>query len=234
MDNLKNNQGLKLWENKEKVEVGLDECARGCLLGRTYTAAVIWSPEFLEDVIDDPDFRWIHKIKDSKKLSAKVREMLSDNIQEYCLDYVVQWADEKTVDQVNILNAVQDCFHTCLDDLQMIPDTIFVDGNYFKTYYDKDLDVISHKCVEKGDNTYFCIASASILAKVAHDKYIAELCEANPALVERYDIGNNMGYGTSKHLEGIEKYGITEFHRRTFGICKQHFLEKSVIKNINI
>jgi ribonuclease HII len=223
MDNLKNNQGLKLWENKEKVEVGLDECARGCLLGRTYTAAVIWSPEFLEDVIDDPDFKWIHKIKDSKKLSAKVREMLSDNIQEYCLDYVVQWADEKTVDQVNILNALQDCFHTCLDDLQMIPDTIFVDGNYFKTYYNKDLDVISHKCVEKGDNTYFCIASASILAKVAHDKYIAELCEANPALVERYDIGNNMGYGTSKHLEGIEKYGITEFHRRTFGICKQHF-----------
>jgi ribonuclease HII len=221
MDNLKNNQGLKLWDVKDKVEVGLDECARGCLLGRTYTAAVIWSPEFLEDVIDDPDFKWIHKIKDSKKLSAKVREMLSDNIQEYCLDYVVQWADEKTVDQVNILNAVQDCFHTCLDNLQMIPDTIFVDGNYFKTYYDKDLDIISHKCVEKGDNTYFCIASASILAKVAHDKYIAELCEANPQLVERYDIGNNMGYGTSKHIEGIEKYGITEFHRRTFGICKQ-------------
>ncbi len=221
MDPLKNKQGLKLWECADKVEVGLDECARGCLLGRTYTAAVIWSPEFLEDVVDDPDFKWIHKIKDSKKLSAKVREMLSDNIQEYCLDYVVQWADEKTIDQVNILNAVQDCFHTCLDNLQMIPDTIFVDGNYFKTYYDKDLDIISHKCIEKGDNTYFCIASASILAKVAHDKYIAELCEANPALVECYDIGNNMGYGTSKHLEGIEEYGITEFHRRTFGICKR-------------
>jgi ribonuclease HII len=232
MDSFKNKQGLKLWETKDKVEVGLDECARGCLLGRTYTAAVIWSPEFLEDVMDDPDFKWIHKIKDSKKLSPKVREMLSDNIKEYCLDYVVQWADEKTIDQVNILNAVQNCFHTCLDNLQMVPDTIFVDGNYFKTYYhkigkhgspwhDNDLDVISHKCVEKGDNTYFCIASASILAKVAHDKYIEELCEANPELVERYDIDSNMGYGTSKHLEGIEKYGITEFHRRTFGICKQ-------------
>ncbi len=221
MDTLKNKQGLKLWENKDKVEVGLDECARGCLLGRTYTAAVIWSPEFLEDVVDDPDFKWIHKIKDSKKLSAKVREMLSDNIKEYCLDYVVQWADEKTIDDVNILNAVQGCFHTCLDNLQMIPDTIFVDGNYFKTWYDNDLNAISHKCMEKGDNTYFCIASASILAKVAHDKYIEELCEANPDLSEKYDIGNNMGYGTSKHLEGIEKYGITEFHRRTFGICKR-------------
>jgi ribonuclease HII len=221
MDSLENKQGLKLWDCKDKVEVGLDECARGCLLGRTYTAAVIWSPEFLDDIVDDPDFKWIHKIKDSKKLSPKVREMLSDNIKEYCLDYVVQWADEKTIDEVNILNAVQGCFHTCLDDLQMIPDTIFVDGNYFKTYYDKDLNAISHKCVEKGDNTYFCIASASILAKVAHDKYIEELCGANPELSEKYDICNNMGYGTSKHLEGIEKYGITEYHRRTFGICKQ-------------
>lgn len=222
MDTLKNKQGLKLWECKNSIEVGLDECARGCLLGRTYTAAVIWSPEFLEEVFEEPEFGWIHKIKDSKKLSPKVREMLSDNIQEYCLDYVVKWADEKTIDDINILNAVQNSFHTCLDSLQMVPDTIYVDGNIFKTYYDKDFNAISHKCIEKGDNTYFNIASASILAKVAHDKYIKELCETVPELTERYDISNNMGYGTSKHLEGIGKYGITEYHRKTFGICKQY------------
>lgn len=224
MATVQNKQGLYLWDCKDNIEVGVDECARGCLLGRTYTAAVVWSPEFLEDVVDDPEFKWIHKIKDSKKLSPKVREMLSDNIKEYCLDYSVQWADEKTIDEINILQSVQNCFHKCLDSLQMIPDMVFVDGNYFKTYYDKDFNAISHKCVEKGDNTYFCIASASILAKVAHDKYIKELCEANPLLVERYDIDKNMGYGTSKHIDGIESYGITEFHRRTFGICKKCLL----------
>jgi ribonuclease HII len=218
---MKNKKGLACWESKEKLEVGLDECARGCLLGRTYTAAVIWSPEFLEEVIDDEEFDWIHHIKDSKQVSAKNREILSERIKEHCLDYAIMWADEKTIDQKNILQAVQSCFHESLDSLQMVPDKIFVDGTIFNNYYDKDFNLISHVCVEKGDNTYLNIASASILAKVAHDGYIKELCEAYPELTEKYDIGNNMGYGTAKHLEGIKKYGITDFHRKTFGICKQ-------------
>jgi ribonuclease HII len=222
MDMSKSKIGLRLWESKEMLEVGLDECARGCLLGRTYTSAVVWSPEFLEEVVEDDDFWWIHKIKDSKKLSSKMREELSGYIKEYCLNYQICWADQKTIDQKNILVAVQECFHQCLDNLQMVPNTIYVDGNYFKTYYDKEYNIVPHKCIEKGDNTYFNIASASILAKVAHDKYIEELCMEHPQLSEKYDIANNMGYGTAKHLEGIGKYGITEFHRRTFGICKQY------------
>lgn len=217
---MKNKQGLSFWESKEQIEVGLDECARGCLLGRTYTAAVIWSPEFLEEVAEDEEFDWIHKIKDSKKVSAKNREMLSEMIKEHCLDYKIVWADENTIDQKNILQAVQGCFHECLNQLDVVPDKIFVDGNIFNSYYDKDFNLISHTCIEKGDNTYLNIASASILAKVAHDKYIEELCAENPELIEKYDISNNMGYGTAKHLAGIEKYGISKFHRKTFGICK--------------
>ena len=222
---MKNKQGLSFWESNQQLEVGLDECARGCLLGRTYTAAVIWSPEFLEEVSNEEEiaeeFSWIHNIKDSKQLSEKNRNLLSECIKEHCLDYSIVWADEKTIDQKNILQAVQGCFHECLNNLQIVPDKIFVDGNIFNNYYDKDFNLISHTCIEKGDNTYFNIASASILAKVAHDKYIEELCQEHPELTEKYDIGNNMGYGTAKHLAGIEKYGITEFHRKTFGICKK-------------
>ena len=231
--------GLKYWESPDQLEVGLDECARGCMLGRTYTAAVVWSPEFLAEVAeaevaaeaaeaeegeveDVEDFSWIHKIRDSKKLSPKMREYLSQKIRDHCLDYQIVWASEKTIDKKNILCAVQDAFHECLDGLQMIPDKIFVDGNIFKAYYDKDCNIIPYSCIEKGDNIYFNIASASILAKVAHDKYIAELCLEHPELNEKYDIANNMGYGTSKHMEGIKKYGITEFHRKTFGICKEY------------
>ena len=220
MTHLTNKQGLSFWESKDKIEVGLDECARGCLMGRTYTAAVIWNPEFLEEIAEDERFTWIHKIKDSKKLSAKNRETLSDYIKEYCLDYSIVWADEKTIDEKNILQAVQGCFHECLDNLQMVPDKIFVDGTIFNNYYDKDFTIVNHKCIVKGDNTYLNIASASILAKVAHDKYIEELCLEHPQLSEKYDIHNNMGYGTAKHLEGIETYGITHFHRKTFGVCK--------------
>lgn len=222
---MKNKQGLSFWESNQQLEVGLDECARGCLLGRTYTAAVIWSPEFLEEVVNDEElgeeFSWIHKIKDSKQVSEKNRNILSEMIKEHCLDYSIVWADEKTIDQKNILQAVQGCFHECLNNLQIVPDKIFVDGTIFNNYYDKDFNLISHTCIEKGDNTYFNIASASILAKVAHDKYIEELCQEHPELTEKYDIGNNMGYGTAKHLAGIEKYGITDFHRKTFGICKK-------------
>jgi ribonuclease HII len=211
--------GIKLWNNRDKLEVGLDECARGCLLGRTYMAAVIWSPEFLEESIQEPEFNWLNKIRDSKKLSSKTRELLAEYIKEYCLDYSIQWADEKEIDKKNILQAVQDGFHKCLDNLQMVPDTIYVDGNYFKTYCDRNLNIISHQCIEQGDNKYLSIASASILAKVEHDKYISELCANYPILSEHYGISSNMGYGTKTHLDGIKKYGITKFHRKTFGCC---------------
>ena len=74
--------------------------------------------------------------------------------------------------------------------------------------------------IKGGDNKYASIAAASILAKVERDLYIEELCVAHPTLNERYDIASNKGYGTKPHMDGIEKYGITEWHRKTFGICK--------------
>jgi ribonuclease HII len=212
-----NKFGLNLFQNAEDLEAGLDECARGCLLGRTYTAVVIWSPTFLSESLNDPEFEWIHQIRDSKKVTPKKREQLSELIKEYCLDYSIQYADENEIDTINILNAVQRCFHSSLTELNVKPDKIFVDGNVFIPY-----KKIPYECVEKGDNKYISIASASILAKVEHDKYIAQLCQENPELNEKYDIGKNMGYGTSKHLNGIKNHGITQFHRKTFGCCKNY------------
>jgi ribonuclease HII len=210
-----NKFGLKFYNDSGNIEVGLDECARGCLFGRTYTAAVIWNPEFLNSIVDNPEYNLLHAIRDSKKMTAKKRKEVSEFIKENCLDYSIQWADEREIDKINILKAVQRCFHTCLDSLNISPDKIFVDGTYFHRY-----NYIPYECVEKGDNYYLNIASASILAKVAHDEYIEDLCKENPELIDKYDIGNNMGYGTKKHMDGIAKHGITHFHRRTFGPCK--------------
>jgi ribonuclease HII len=79
---------------------------------------------------------------------------------------------------------------------------------------------IPHICVESGDNTYASIAAASILAKVSRDEYIGEMCKENPELIEKYDLEKNKGYGTKKHMDGIREHGISKWHRRSFGLCK--------------
>jgi ribonuclease HII len=82
------------------------------------------------------------------------------------------------------------------------------------------MDHYRYMCVEKGDATYSSIAAASILAKVARDDYIAELCQQHPELATKYGIDTNMGYGSKKHMDGIKEHGITEFHRKSFKPCK--------------
>ena len=78
------------------------------------------------------------------------------------------------------------------------------------------------ECVVKGDSTYASIAAASILAKTARDRYIKYLCAENPDLQEKYGIANNKGYGAKVHLQGIKEHGITKWHRKSFGICKEY------------
>jgi ribonuclease HII len=79
---------------------------------------------------------------------------------------------------------------------------------------------IPHTCIEGGDNEYSVIAAASILAKVARDAYVEQLCTVHPLLDTRYDLLRNKGYGTAKHMLGIQTHGISQFHRKTFGLCK--------------
>jgi ribonuclease HII len=216
---------LKLYlENPYIYEIGVDEVGRGPLFGRVYTAAVILPKD---DSFDHS------KMKDSKKFHSKQKiQDAAEYIKENAIAWSVTYEDEKTIDDINILQATQKSMHKCIKEVlnktTKQPDFIqlLVDGNYFNSYSEynnskKKFETLNHVCIEGGDNKYSCIAAASILAKVARDAYIEELCAENPELSEKYNIDSNKGYGAKKHLDGIKEYGITQWHRKTFGICKK-------------
>lgn len=205
---------MKAYCNENEIEVGIDEVGRGCLAGPVYTAAVIWT-----DTIDPSDEGII--LKDSKKLSRRKRLMLTDYIKEYAIDYSIQSVDNEIIDDINILNATFKCMHKSLDTLTVDFDHILVDGDKFKTYVNSNNESVPYTCVIGGDNTYISIAASSILAKVEHDNYIESLCE-NEENLNVYDWKNNMCYGTEKHRNAIKEYGITKYHRKSFGICKEY------------
>tara|TARA_Y100000022_G_C13157693_1_gene332475 strand:- start:93 stop:701 length:609 start_codon:yes stop_codon:yes gene_type:complete len=195
--------------DKNKLEVGLDEVGRGCLAGPVVVSAVIW-PKDLEHELNN-------EIKDSKKLSKKKRDTLRHFIEENAIDFSVAFVDEKTIDKINIFNSTQLCMHKALEQLNVIPELILVDGNKFKPYYHNN-ELIENICIVKGDDLYKSIACASILAKTYRDEYMNKLCENND--YKKYDFENNKGYGTKTHIDAINKYGITNIHRKSFGICK--------------
>ena len=202
---------LKSYLYKDTLEVGLDEAGRGPLFGRVYVAAVILPPD---DSFDHS------LIMDSKKLTEKNRLIAFDYIKENAIDWVVHYKESDYIDKYNIFAANYHAMHEALDKLLVKPDHILVDGNYFKHYMHSDGDYISHTTIVKGDQQYTSIAAASILAKVSRDNYILELCDKYPQLDEYYNMRSNKGYGAKKHMEGIKKYGITKWHRKSFGLCK--------------
>ena len=196
---------------KNKIEVGIDEVARGVLFGRIYGAAVI-----LPDIDNLPEDSKFNLIKDSKKLTRKKRELLYDFIKENAIDYSVSWIDANTIDEKGLQYCNYKVFHDSLDKLKVRPEHILVDGRCFEEYKHNN-QTIPHKCVIKGDNKFYSIAAASILAKVEHDRYILDLINNNKEL-KKYDLENNMGYGTKKHIDAIEKYGFTDYHRKSYKI----------------
>ena len=221
-------------ENPNVIEIGTDEVGRGPLFGRVYAASVI--------LPKDNSFQH-HLMKDSKKFHSKSKiRQVSDYIKENALAWSIAYQDENVVDSMNILKASQMCMQLSIVDarqmyLQKDLDSdsdlkdnnksflILVDGNYFDsvTPYNPETQMfedIRHECITGGDNIYTSIAAASILAKVARDEYIEELCDVHPELDEKYSIRSNKGYGAKKHIDGIKQYGITQWHRKTFGICK--------------
>jgi len=215
-------------------EVGIDEAGRGPMLGRVYAAAVILplAPASLFD----------HSLmKDSKKFHSekKIREAAT-YIKENALAWAVAYADETVVDDINIRNATHKAMHTAIGALlglesqsvagfkpiakdlrNVAPILLLVDGNDFTPFITEDKKRLPHVCIEGGDNTYTSIAAASILAKVFRDDYIKDLCTANPDLITKYDLLKNKGYGTKKHMDGIRLNGISPFHRKTFGLCRE-------------
>jgi len=215
-------------ENPEMYEIGVDEVGRGPLFGRVYTAAVL--------LPKDDTFQHF-KMKDSKKFTSKKKiEEIAEYIKQHALAWAISYEDERTIEEINILQATQKSMHSCIKSLFETGDKLeltynncqlLIDGNYFKpiTHFNKTrgmVESIPYVCIEGGDNKYTSIAAASILAKVARDQYIDELCELHPELKENYSIHTNKGYGAKKHLDGIALHGITIWHRRNFGICKNY------------
>lgn len=198
--------------NTSIIEAGIDEAGRGPLFGRVYSACVILpnnTDEFNHSII-----------KDSKRFSSK-RKLLDvyDYIRENAVDYKVWYEDEKTIDNINIRRATHKCMNEAINNMKIKPDYLLVDGRDFISQQNPFIPFI---CIEGGDNKYTSIASASILAKVERDKYIEDLCNNYPYLEEKYGIAKNKGYGTKKHRDAIKEYGITQWHRKTFGICKEY------------
>jgi len=221
-------------------EVGVDEAGRGPLFGRVYTGAVILPPASPATAATAFDFSLL---KDSKKFSSdkKIREV-ADYIKEHAVAWAVSYEEAEVIDRINIRRATLQCMRnsikTAIDGHVEEMDQkgrpvptytdylLLVDGNDFIPMgnYNQDTDEMetyTHVCVEGGDNTYACIAAASILAKVARDDYIEKLCDQYPVLDEMYSLRGNKGYGAKKHLDGIREHGITQWHRRTYGICKE-------------
>ena len=206
------------------IEIGIDEAGRGPMMGRVYTAAVI--------LPKDTDVFNHSLMKDSKKFtSVKKIQEAAEYIKDNALAWCVGYSTEQVIDEINIRNATHRAMHEAIrgviNSLTNDPRQyhLLVDGNDFTTFTSVSKEhgfiQVPSTCIEGGDNKYSAIAAASILAKVSRDTYIEELCKENPILDERYGLLKNKGYGTTKHMEGIKKYGITEFHRKSFGICKQ-------------
>lgn len=203
-------------EESDIIEIGIDEAGRGPLFGRVYSAGV---------VLPKTDFDY-SILKDSKKFTSKKKILeAAEYIKNNSLYWSVYYNNEKVIDKINIRRATISCMHESIlriIDRNKVDETnvlLLIDGNDFTPliYNEHTLSAIT---IESGDNSYGSIAAASILAKVERDKYIEELCEKYPELNEKYGIASNKGYGSKKHIEGIRKYGITEWHRKTYGICK--------------
>ena len=215
-----------------QLEIGIDEAGRGPMFGRVYSAAVI--------LPKNDEFQY-HLLKDSKKFTSlkKIQEV-ANYIKENALAYSIEYEDEKIIDKINIRNATHSAMHKAVKNTLNIYNSIkhdaiqddcekyylLVDGNDFKpyTYMNNSTNIIkqiNHIVIEGGDNKFCSIAAASILAKVERDKYIKEICDCYKKLDTYYGLESNKGYGTAKHMEGIKKFGISPWHRTTYGCCKQ-------------
>ena len=179
--------------------IGVDEAGRGPLLGSVVACAVYINK------IDDDIFEMVN---DSKKLSEKKRELIYDKlISSDSIKYGIGVASEKEIDEINILNATFLAMNRALENLNISDKLVFVDGNkLIKQYKGKQEYLV------KGDSKNLSIALASIIAKVTRDKMMYEYDK----IYKEYGIASHKGYGTKKHYEAIEKYGILPIHRKTF------------------
>ena len=200
----------KIWNAEEKLQferalqakglryiAGVDEVGRGPLAGPVVCAAVIMPLD--EDKL-------VIGVDDSKKLSEKKREQLAEEIKARALCYTIVEIDEKTIDEINILEATRLGMKKAIESLEILPETVLTDGNMtIDTHFPQ------HSVVH-GDAVSYSIGAASIIAKVYRDHLMDEFAKTYP----HYGFEKNKGYGTAAHIQGIKEQGLCPIHRRTF------------------
>jgi len=189
---------LKSFLYHNLTEAGCDEAGRGCLAGPVVAAAVILPKNYKHPVLND-----------SKKLSAKQRALLKDEIINSAIGWKVAFVDNTEIDAMNILRASIKAMHIAIEGLEKVPQFLLIDGNRFYAYKD-----INYKTIIKGDSLFFSIAAASVLAKTFRDEYMEKIHNEFP----QYGWDKNKGYPTYFHKTAILKYGITPYHRRSFNL----------------
>lgn len=178
-----------------KAIAGIDEAGRGPLAGPVVAACCILDPD-----------RPILGLDDSKKLSAKKRDLLFDEIKEKALAYAVVRVEADVIDEINILNATKQAMRQCVADIAVMPDILLIDAvNLDGT----GLPVVP---IIKGDAKSNSIAAASVLAKVTRDRIMEDYDKEYPG----YGFAKHKGYGTAEHYAGIRQLGMCPIHRRTF------------------
>lgn len=198
----KDKEPVDLWEIQRDFQekgyrmiCGVDEAGRGPLAGPVCAAAVIL-PQGFE----------IPGLNDSKQLTDKKRRELFPVIQEEAISYGIAFVDEQVIDQDNILNATFAAMKSAISQLDPKPDLALIDGNRVADFGVEAVPIV------KGDARVAAIAAASILAKVARDRYMEEM----DAVYPQYGFGVHKGYGTKRHYAAIEEHGMCPIHRRTF------------------
>ncbi|MDM8113033.1 ribonuclease HII [Parasutterella secunda] len=179
---------------------GVDEVGRGCLAGPVVAAAVILDPN-----------RPIKGLRDSKKLSAKKRDELAQEIKEKALAWSVAAIGPEVIDKINILQATLEAMKAAVEKLPVEPDFVQVDGNKLPKW--KWLS----EAVVKGDDKVEWISAASIIAKTTRDGYMCKIAELYP----QYGFEHHVGYGTAEHIKALKAYGPTPIHRKTFAPVRE-------------
>jgi ribonuclease HII len=182
------------------IEAGCDEAGRGCLAGPVVAAAVILPKDYIN-----------HRLNDSKKLSAKVRDALREEIIRDAIAWAVALCTNTEIDEMNILRASIIAMHRAVEQLGTQPQLLLIDGNRFVPYKN-----IPHKTIVHGDATYMSIAAASVLAKTARDEMMKELHLRYPY----YGWDKNKGYPTKIHRHGIVEHGTSPYHRLSFNLIE--------------
>ena len=187
--------------SKDLIEAGVDEVGRGCLAGPVVAAAVVLDPHF-----QDPGLR------DSKRLSASDRVYFDQIIRQQALCVAVGIVAPSVIDQINIANATFRAMVQAVEGLTTAPELLLVDGNRFPV-----TTSMPSKCLIKGDDRYLSIAAASIVAKVYRDNYMQKIHDECP----EFGWKSNKGYPSPVHLEGLLRYGVTKYHRRSYRPVRQ-------------